>query len=248
MEPTLPKSCPPRFSVLHLVLLTTIVALGVNVISTARRASQLQARNGRLVYDNERLRGELGLFDVKDPAKIHAIRLPDEGLHRYRVYLPAGRRYTQYYTTSNIPAEGVPEKQNGRPLKPGMYLCTVDFEQQLGKPTGSKRLAVVKLNCEREEDANATFSASVFVSDWTIDPVTNIIAHSIDGPGKKLELHDPANPFVIYRDRAQQIKVLETDADGKPARAESVRIPGEADGFLWWIESEPIDRDDGPLA
>ena len=234
-----------RFSLLTLVLLTTIVALGFGLLASARRNAQLNARNEQLAAENKEFRSELGIFEVEDPAKIHAIRVPTEGNqpHKYRVYLPTGYRYTQHYKVGEIPVDGVPAQTNATPVEPGHYLFTVDIERQRYEGAGDERYVAVKIKRESTDNVNSGSHTTVSARDWTVDEKTGQIAHSFQGPGKELELHDPAEPLVIYRSRAQGIKVLSTDAEGNPTSTESFPIPGEADGFMLWIESEPLDQD-----
>lgn len=259
-SPTKPQAAA-RFSLLNLVLLTTIVALGFGLLASARRNAQLDDRNRELAAQNKGFRNALGIFEVEDPAKIHAIRVPaeDNEPRKYRVYLPAGRRYTQYYKTSGIPEEGVPEGANARPLEPGHYLFTIAIEReryQAYQAADGPRHVVIKLRCEPKGDFNSgshttvsarnwiTHEKTVSARDWTVDEKTGQIAHTVQGPGKGIELHDPDEPLVIYRSRAQGIQVLSTDAEGNPTSSESFPIPGEADGFMLWIESEPLDQQD----
>jgi hypothetical protein len=240
----------PQFSLLRLVALVTIVALAVGLFASARRNARLAARNQQLAAENKDYRNELGIFEVEDPTKIHAIRVPteDDEPQRYRVYLPPGLRYTRCYKVNGIPEHGVPKRVNEQLLLPGHYLFTVDIERRKDEKTG-KPLPYADIDLKREQTDNQKFgSASTFIAigerqnDWLVNKQTGSTSYSWQEPGEKLELHDPAEPFVLYRARAHDIKVLGTDAEGKPTSWQGVPLTGDTDGFMVWIESEPLNE------
>lgn len=80
----------PRFSLLTLALLMTIVALSVTVAMMYRELAPLRSEVARY-------RQELGLLTIDDAErdKIHAVAVESERENewRYRIYLPEGKKY-----------------------------------------------------------------------------------------------------------------------------------------------------------
>ncbi len=180
---------------------------------------------------------------------IHAIRVPteDDEPRMYRVYLPPGWRYVQCYKTNEIPEQGVPVRAIVQSIEPGHYLFSVEIERRRDKATGEPiPYATVKLHREQTGDVNSGSSYSISVTerttDWLVNKQTGSTSYSWQEPGEKLELHDPAEPFVLYRARAHDIKVLGTDAEGKPTSWQGVPLTGDTDGFMVWIQSEPLNE------
>ena len=93
----------PRFSLLTLVLLTTIVALGVTVGLLYRELAPLRA-------EVSLLRDELGDLNVGDKTKLHVIRAEtDNKLHwKWRIWIPEGKEYIVRGVGEDIPKEGWP--------------------------------------------------------------------------------------------------------------------------------------------
>lgn len=238
----------PRFSLLNLVALMTIVALAVGLYSSAQRNTQLDERNQQLVDENKQFRNELGVFEIEDATQIHAIRAPteDDEPRRYRIYLPPGYKYTRCYKTNRIPESGVPECVNANPLEPGHYVFRIEIERRKDEKTGEPiPYATVKLEREQQGDTNSRSSSFISVgerqNDWLVNKQTGNTAFGWQEPGKEVEFHDPSEPFVLYRARARQVQVQSKGSDGKPTSWSSKNIAGETDGFMVWIESEKVE-------
>lgn len=94
----------PRFSLLTLVLVTTIVALAICV-------GMLYREVGPLRSELKRLRDELGELDVRDKSKIHAIHVPSGSKleWKWRIWIPEGATYSLRSSGENIPDSGFPE-------------------------------------------------------------------------------------------------------------------------------------------
>lgn len=94
----------PRFSLLTLVLVTTIVALAVSV-------GLLYREVGPLRIEVKRLRAEVGELDVRDKSKIHAIQVPSGSKleWKWRIWIPEGITYSLRSSGGDIPKEGFPE-------------------------------------------------------------------------------------------------------------------------------------------
>ncbi len=95
-----------RYSLLSLLLFTTIVAL---IVSHVRTSMKLSAATAEL----RMLRLETGYLAVSDPDKIHAIELPtlEEKTWKWRIYVPDGKRATVSHAFNKIPKEGLPKRE-----------------------------------------------------------------------------------------------------------------------------------------
>lgn len=92
-----------QFSLLNLVLITTVVALSVTVYL-------LDSEVGPLRQEVKRLRDEVGELHIEDKSKLHAIRVDtDNSLEwKWRVWVPEGTICKVRSTGDAIPAEGFP--------------------------------------------------------------------------------------------------------------------------------------------
>lgn len=95
----------PRFSLLSLILLTTVVALALGLVieSNRHRAAMQQA-----VDENARLKEQLHYLQVTDPTKVAAARIENRNpyLRRWRIYLPPGKRWRLGIFSGLIPTRG----------------------------------------------------------------------------------------------------------------------------------------------
>ncbi|CAK9037535.1 Uncharacterized protein SCF082_LOCUS22226 [Durusdinium trenchii] len=235
-----------QFSLLTMVWLLTIAALAVGLYSSGRRNTILEARNEELEAENKTYRNVLGVFDVEDPKKIHAIRAPSENdePRKYRIYLPPGRKYVACYQANRIPERGVGEYPNPNVLAPGTYVIKVkinrNFDRDSGEPTRS-----VGVDFEidpADEQVHTSSSAKIGISemwnDWIVNKQTGGMAYSWAEIGRVLELHDPTEPLVLYRARAHDIKVHARNKEGRVTSYSSKNIEGPTDGFMVWIEPQ----------
>jgi hypothetical protein len=130
MDPntTRKTSLRPHFSILTLVLLTTIVALamGLFLASTKHRAEQDSWQKER-----ETLLLQLNRLDVTSRSKVVAKRIRDGNPHarRWRVYLPPGKRWRVKMFSGLIPTMGynVETATNNRN---GHFPVSVDIPSQ----------------------------------------------------------------------------------------------------------------------
>ncbi|QDU57146.1 hypothetical protein [Aeoliella mucimassa] len=228
-----------RFSLLTMVLLTTIIGLVITVVLQQAKLAPMEA-------ENKRMRNELGIFKIEDPEKIHVIRVPteDNAPRKYRVYLPPGRKYVRCYRGYDIPEQEIPEQTNIEVLEPGNYLFTVKAERFVNKETGEPEpIAIFRIRSESTDqepfgNSSATVSISERGVDWIVNEETGNMAYSWQEPGRDLELHDATEPLVLYRARANKVKVLGRRADGHVNSWSSEMIPGETEGFMMWVEPE----------
>jgi len=100
-----PRAPRPRFSLLSLILLTTVVALalGLFIASMRHRAAMQQADD-----ENARLKKQLHYLKVNDPTQVVATRIENRNpfLRRWRIYLPPGTRWRLGIFSGLIPSFG----------------------------------------------------------------------------------------------------------------------------------------------
>jgi hypothetical protein len=92
-----------RFSILTLLVATTIIALAVTVVLLYRELVPLRREVARL-------RDEVGELSIEDPSKLHAIRVdPQSELEwKWRIWIPEGATYQLRNRGGPIPREGFP--------------------------------------------------------------------------------------------------------------------------------------------
>jgi hypothetical protein len=103
MNDVAPRRKGVRFSLLTLLLITTIVALSVTVVLLYRELVPLRGEVARL-------RDEVGELNIEDPARLHAIRA-DSGSDlewKWRIWIPEGAAYKLRDRGGPIPQEGFP--------------------------------------------------------------------------------------------------------------------------------------------
>ena len=94
----------PRFSLLTLLLLGTIIGLSLAVWKLGGLVKPLQE-------EVRRLRAEVGELHVEDPDMFHAIQVEtDNRLEwKWRVLIPKGAKYKVHSSSGEIPEEGYPD-------------------------------------------------------------------------------------------------------------------------------------------
>jgi hypothetical protein len=205
-ENSFPKS-RSRFSLLNLMFAMTIAALGLGLLASARRNADLQAINDGLARENLQHRNELGVFDVTDPAQIHAIRVPtEEGAPRkYRLYLPPGNKYTFNYAANNIPEKGVPPGHDNRSeLAPGHYLVSLQLtrktDRKTGEPVPYGRVDLDVKTTDGPPNRSQGFGIGIRESknDWLLNKATGSTAYSWQEIGSQLQTFGAAGTVVLY--------------------------------------------------
>lgn len=239
-----------RFSLLTLVWLITIAALAVGLYSSKRRNDRLAMRNEELVarteiltVENREYRSRLGIFDIEDPKKIHAIRAPSEDgePRKYRIYLPPGRKYVASYQANRIPEQGVGEFPNPMVMEPGTYVMKVKINRQHDRESGDPiPTVVVDFDVDPVKKSRGTrFSAKVAIdemwNDWIVNKQTGHMSYRFSELDDTLELHDPQKPLVVFRARAEAVKVHKRNSEGRVTSHSTEDIEGKTDGFMVWI-------------
>jgi hypothetical protein len=80
-----------------------VIVLGISHLVTSWRLQEV-------ADENRKLRSELGLLDIDDPRKIHAIQVPtvESMSWKWRLHLPAQRKCSLQIVTQDIPEKGFP--------------------------------------------------------------------------------------------------------------------------------------------
>lgn len=97
-KPTDRRRWRPRFSLLTILFVTTIVGMAIVLVVQWRQVVPLRA-------EVRRLRAETGQLTIDDPAKIYATEIPtpEHDTWRWRVYLPAGQGYELHVSAGLLP-------------------------------------------------------------------------------------------------------------------------------------------------
>ena len=127
----------PRISLLTLLLLLTIFAMGI----------ALWQANSELIPMREEvqaLRDETGQLTISDVEQIHAIQMATDYplAWRWRVYIPEGRKVRLAHETHQISKEELPEANGHEIAGPGEFVVTVTLDKQ---PDGKWRSS---LSCD----------------------------------------------------------------------------------------------------
>lgn len=112
-----------RFSLLTILLVTTIVGLSLAYFRSRSELLDAQAklREVRQNYD---------VIDVQDDTKIYVrpMKVPADNMWQWRVYLPEGDRYHIKFDYNSIPPKTPkPATRSNLTLSPGMYVITQMF-------------------------------------------------------------------------------------------------------------------------
>lgn len=197
------------------------------------------------------LRNELGIFEIEDPSKIHAIRMEtdDSSLSKFRVYLPEGARYHVNYAYSDIPEEGVPSVDGTTTtaaIEPGGYVISLRKNTRPSIQEGMPRRGTMVLRVKPTDGQNmSSGSTDVGVhGNWIAGDETGRISTRIVCTGREVELFAADGPVELYRCWAAPYSASEIGPDGETVerRYENADEPGE--GFLVWIEA--VEEDPKP--
>jgi hypothetical protein len=225
----------PRFSLLTLLLLTSIAALSLTLVLLWREVQPLRVANKRL---NE----ERGALMIEDPSALQAIRIPGrfagEGRECYRIFVPKNSLYWAFVVVNDIPKQGYPKVQrypekysmlgsgtnmplHGR-LEPGEHVLTIRKVRR-GANRSDIQLIIDGLYASAQTPAHR----------WpTVEPET----YRAFGEGVKGETTaaDPSGRLVLHRRRL--MGVSEESLNVSYTMREPDRV---LDGVMVWIEPDP---------
>ncbi|WP_425399821.1 hypothetical protein [Aeoliella sp.] len=191
-EDTVPPTRRPRFSLLTLVLVTTIVALAVAVFLQYQELGPLREENRRLRY-------EVGELDVEDASQVHVVSVKKAGGYhwQWRIHLPKGHDWW-IHLSRHAPKQGLPEKASSLArLGTGGEVTLI--AEVLPAENGVRYLYL------RSDGINSPF-LEVEDTDWLNG--RTMIGTSITGEEKQIA-SDVDEPLALLR--------LESDKRGKPS-------------------------------
>lgn len=192
----------PRFSLLALLLLTTVVALAVVVALQWRELQPLRD-------EVRRLRNEVGELTVDDPGKFHAIRVETDNRFewKWRIWIPAGARYKLHAVSEAVPAAGYPEPEGTISLsEPGEHVVRylIRRDPRDDRWYGALTVGTTSVGKDRHDwvEWNSTMSQSAGVSRTTreFEPSETVLLYRlrVADSDKTDEIADPAPGFLIW--------------------------------------------------
>jgi hypothetical protein len=202
-----------RFSLLTVLLLTTIVALTLTIGILYREVRVLRK-------ETSQWRSEYGVLTVDDPSKVHAIQIRENKdlSWAWRVFIPAGSKINLDYTMRNIPREGFPESFGGmRSPASGEHVIRFSIRKD---PKTEQWKSVI------ETDSTKMFG--IVGEEWFLkSPPWSTLFH---GVGSQTKAEGADGILLLHRLRA-----FPPDAQG------GVADPGRdvlCPGFMLWLERE----------
>lgn len=206
----------PRFSLTTLVLVTTIVAMGITVVTLWREVAPLRD-------EVERLRADAGVLDVGDQQLVHAIagKTYQQKTFRWRVWCPAGKQVTVHIATHGIPVRGLTKPDGRLPLN-RLNQEAAEVEVTLGPETTLD--GQVRWNLHSD---GATYHVRVpeDATDWLLKGATGWTG----GPRHYTLVASPDEPLELMRNRAYY---------DKSGQVPPANPPELTDGLLVWLESD----------
>lgn len=199
---------PPRFSLRSLVVAITFVAMAIALW-------QLYIELAPLRSEVARLRNEVGELSVEDDSKLHAIEIPqrDEFTWKWRVWIPAGRKYELLVRSENIPKEGLPMPEG-----------TITISE-FGEMWVMYRIARdPRDNTWRGSTSTRTGSVGSDQHDW-VEWGSRVSTD--EGVNQSTLVGDPAKPLVLARKRVSKTVTS------------SQNIEDPAAGFMIWLNPIP---------
>ncbi len=211
------KRDPPgavRFSLRALVLLTTIAAMVVGLITLNRNNRKLADRNKALTKENQRLRDELGELSVDDDTQLHAIQTSGgEDLEwEWRVWVPKGHEYRLRGDGGRIPKEGWPTEGGTIFLRTaGEYVIRYRIFRDprndkwygslstRGGSVGKDLQEWVEWGSSTSRGSGVGATTQAFSNDK--DKIVELCRHLVSQQESTDKIEDPASGFVIWLER-----------------------------------------------
>jgi hypothetical protein len=207
----------PRFSLLTMILLTTIVGLTMVIV-------QLWREVGPLRKEVRRLRDEMGVLTVEDPTRLHAIevRTKDEMIWKWRVWIPERAKTVLKLSWGSVPLDGYRTAADitTDELAPGEQWITVTVRKAAG---------IDKWQCVLERSpGSAIFLPISEDKQWFLTPNYDMVSGGVGTKTRMDDAEDGRNTFLLKRHRVQLKR--------KPVRA--LDDPDPLPGFMLWLESK----------
>jgi hypothetical protein len=223
----------PRFSLLTLLLLTTIVGLAIVVGLQWRELDPLRR-------ELRQLRSEVGHLTIDDPTKAYAIAVPamEDNHWRWRLYLPPGRQRDVFVYSGHLPRrtglltewlKGVVDDGVGMSTSGSDFVGELTFEcrafEKVDQWTMHTRYG--------RQDGNTTVSGgggtTIHQQDnWFAEGLSRMTSSDV-GHGRQQEFEADA-PIVLLHIIRPVVKEL-------PGGGHTSQSPtGSADGVVVWIQ------------
>jgi len=220
----------PRFSLLTLLLLTTIVAMGVTVWRLGIEIVPLREEVGRL-------RDEAGRLSIDDPTRIHAVavNMAEPDRYRWRVWVPQGRNYSLCYARFDVPLTGLPTDRQSiieYYFEAGEHL--LDFRLKL---VDEKKLVAYLRGKGETNGMGTNIDLFEMKNRWIYhDFSKGRTDEVVEGIGFKNMSVAGNEPLVLFRLRAREVVPNNYDKTGIPRGWSYLRIDEPTDGLIIWIE------------
>jgi hypothetical protein len=111
-----------QYSVRTLSIATILVLLAISHLATSFQLWKLRR-------DMQRMRGEVGLLDIGDRTKVHAVAIRDGRLNtwRWRVYVPPNKRIALCYSIGESKPDHFPRSRGGMNLEAGDHIVAASL-------------------------------------------------------------------------------------------------------------------------
>jgi hypothetical protein len=210
-----------RFSLRGLILATAMLCTVASHVMTSWELRRVR-------QEARRLRDELGYLTVTDPNEVHAVALAPEAGYatkhwRWRLHLPADRKFRVCYKFAGLPVEGLPDDNDG-------FFDDVAGEMSLAasavrEPTGSWRL-VLHYDSPRNPYPQ-TRTQTIENDGWLAEDAS--MSWSQAG-AKTTESVEPGEPMVLLRLRRSKAVTFAGGGTGQTVEA------NPTEGLMLWIE------------
>jgi hypothetical protein len=201
-----------RFSLLNLVLMTTIAALGIVVALQHRELAPLR-------QEVARLRTEVGELTIDDSQKLYAVSVKKAGGYRWewRIHYPEGHDFW-VHLSHRVPKKGLPSTSSSVAFLGARGGEETLVAEVLRGENGERYVYLRSSSLNRSSPLNSPY-LNVDESDWLNG--RTMIGSTLAGEGQQIST-DADKPLILLR--------LESDKRGKP--------DGYDEGLLIWISNK----------
>ena len=206
----------PKFSILTLLLATTIFGLTVSLIFTNKRLAQKSSQLDSLL-------SEVRHLNIEDDNEIHVVNIPGFGENswRWRIFLPNDRQFRLRSAYNNVPKLSLPSNppDNYRCALPsGEFILTATIHESDGK-------WMLTFNAERNGNSKLTYKTNVRAKNtrWLEQSSGNptYLAGQFESVART-----PDKPFILLSHR-----------NGfRPTPNTFTSDPNPTDGVMIWIQ------------
>ncbi|MEZ6072575.1 MAG: hypothetical protein R3C10_20515 [Pirellulales bacterium] len=192
----------PQFSLLTLMLMTSIVALAITVVMLYREV-------GPLRRELKQLRDETGQLTIDDATKLHAIRVDtqDELEWKWRIWVPKGAQYRLRAEGGSIPEQGYPDSGGTIVIsEPGEYVVRylIRRDPRSGEWRGSLHLNSGSVGEDPQPwvdwSTRSISSSGVGTStqSFDTDQTVELIRHRVSQQSQGGKLAEPVSGFAVW--------------------------------------------------